>query len=234
MENNNNIDIKATGAFLGFSYILLGIALFLPIFPSLDTLSLLVGIIAIIIFLTQKKYIKAGIKLYVFISIFIYIITYLLLTLFAYSLAIHFKGYTSSGFSGTALYGLFIDLVIGMAIVDIFYLITYIMASIKFLMDKMKYLIPGLQVLGTAFGIIYIFLTITAMKSKLVSKAITISTLNEYDDQLKYLLLNSPFVIFRIFQVVLISGSFILLGFYINKHINSYVKPEEEKEKFEN
>jgi hypothetical protein len=234
MENNNNTtDIKSIGVYLGISYILLGIALFLQIFPATGQFSLLVGIIGIIIFLTQRKYIKDDIKLYVYISIVIYIISFLLITVYVFSLAFSFKGYTSKGFNGTALYGFIIDIVIGTFIVYIFYLITYIMTSIRFLIGKMKYLVSGFQAIGTAFGIIYIFLTIASIKSKLVSKDITISYLTKFTDQLNYLFLSSPFVIFRILQVALISGSFILLGFYINKHINSYVKTEEEKEKFE-
>lgn len=226
-------DIKSTGAFIGLSYILFGISLLLQLSPKTDTVSLLVGILAIIIFLTQRKYLKKDIKLYVYASIIIYIIMVLILLLYLDSLIYSFNGFTSNGINGTAFYGLLINIIIVVIVGYIIHLITYIMTSVKFLLNKMKYLFTGILVIGTISNIVYVILFLIAIKPETVSKVVSLSAIHVYENRINYLFLGSPLLILRLIGSLLFGGPFIFLGLYINKHIKSYMNIEKITENLE-
>lgn len=225
--NNNEIDVKNAGKIIGFSYILFGITFLLFYGGAEEDISILIGIIAVIMFLTQRKYIKPEIKTYVYISIIIYALT---IIIFAASLGAYVVGYASSLVShvkNNTISGKYLVPVIKYAIeasiaVSFIYLFTYILTSIKFLGSK-KYLFILFLFVATILEDLYSILFLNGFSKTIATETINISDISSFEQKIEYLGFGYPDILIRIFSVLIFVLLFLYLGIRIMRNPEDYI-----------
>jgi hypothetical protein len=228
---NRGIDqntVEHVGSMISLSFILFAVT-FLLVFNSIEyDLGLFIGLIGIIIFLTQGKYIKSEIKKYVYAGIILFILSiiassiYLVisLSLVMSSIASHEHG---NEIAGKYFIGYFINYYFGSSLILIIAaLISYILVSYKFLLGHKLPFIAGL-VISTILNIIYTLFYILRLKNTIGNEMINISEIGYYESQIKYAGDAGGALLIRLMSVLIFTVLFIYLGIYVRKHANKYI-----------
>jgi len=227
MENiNNNEDIKNSGKIIGFSYILFAITFLLFYGKAEEDIGILIGIIAVIMFLIEGKHLKPEIKTYVYISIIIYALTFIMFTFLlgtyiirsVVSLAPHVKNYT---LSGEYLVPIIKYAVMGSVAISFIYLFTYILTSIKFLGSK-KYLFIIFLFIATILEDLYSILFLNGFSKAIATETINISNMSSFEQKIEYLGFGYPDILIRISSVLIFVLLFLYLGIRIIKKPEDY------------
>jgi hypothetical protein len=132
-----NFDIKPIGNIVGFSYILFGISFILAFNKIGDDLQTFIDIIAIIIFVSQRKYIKPQVKNYVYIGVLIIIIATIVETVYASVASFSLVGHVTGGEVSGKYINVYLTSVLYSALVfAVLTLVSYIFSSYKVLETK--------------------------------------------------------------------------------------------------
>lgn len=225
--NSNEIDVRPIGSAIGISYILFGISFIFSLSSVFADVGILVGIIGVIIFLTQRKYIKPEIKTYVYISIILYIVTTIVFGLFlvvsiaagASSMVTHVR---NNELAGIYMVPIIAEVVYASMAISIVSLITYILTSYKFIETK-KYIFIVLLFIATILENLYSFLFLKNFSSVIGAETIRFSDISSVELKIESLGFVYPYIIIRIISVLIFISLFVYLGVKIMRKPEPYL-----------
>ena len=229
MENNETQPIagKDIANTVAASYIIFAFT-FLLVFNTVETdLSLFIGFIGLIIFLTQAKHIKPEIRTYIYVGIIIYIITLFISILYvaitvstaANAIVSHAHG---NEFSGKYFIKYFYDnYFIFTIILTVIYTISYIFISYKFILKNKLLFMAGL-ISAAALQLIYSIMDFINMKAIIGNEYISFKDIGSLESSIKYAADSGDPLILKIVASILFTGLFIYLGLYIRKHSDEF------------
>ena len=186
-----------------------------------------VDIIGVIIFLTQRKYIKSEIKIYVYISVVLYIVITIVFGLF---LAVSMAACASSIVAhvrNNELAGRYIVPIIAKAVhalmaISIVSLSTYILTSYKFLETK-RYIFIVLLFIATALESLYSFLFLKSFSSVIGAETIKFSDISPVEFKIESRGFVYTYIIIRIVSVLIFIPLFVYLGVKIMRKPEPYL-----------
>ncbi len=229
MENVNNggVDVQSIGSAIGISYILFGISFIFSLSSTFVDVGILVGIIGVIIFLTQGKYIKSEIKKYVYASIILYIISITVAGVFleisivaaASSMAAHVR---NNELAGRYMVPIIAEAVYASVAISLVSLIAYILTSYKFLETK-KYIFIALLFVATILENIYSFMFLKSFSSVIGAETISFSNISSVESKIESLGFIYPYSIIRIVSVLIFISLFVYLGVKIMRKPEPYL-----------
>lgn len=219
-----NFDIKSIGNIVGLSYILFGISFILAFDKIGNDIETFIDIIAIIIFISQRKYIKSQIKNYVYIGVAIIIIATIVETAYAFVAALALAGNVTGGqVSGKYIHIYLTNILYNAIVFAIIALVSYIFSSYKVLETK-KYIGIGLLSIATAISILLAILTVQKIidnvgnKTLLLSQVVSLANVDR-------IYLTYPDIIFAFISRLIFLAVFVYIGLKIRKHPEPYILP---------
>ena len=231
MENSltDQNTVNHSGNMIALSFFLFAVT-FLLVFNTAEyDLGLFIGLIGIIIFITQGKYINPDIKRYVYYGIILFILTLIASGIY---LAISLSSTVGSivnyqhgnEISGKYLIQYFFNYYFySSAILAIVDLISYILISYKFLIGHKLPFIAGL-IISSALNILYTEIYLLRLRGVVGKEMIDINKIGYYESQIKYAGDAGNALIIRLVSVLISMVLFIYLWFYIRKNAKMFVK----------